>query len=300
MRGKRLELVRCGLEGQARIVRHFLGERFVEAGLRVQARPDRRTALCEWVEFLQTRFHTLDPVRDLRGVAREFLPERDRRGILRVCPPDLDDLGELGLLVLERAMKLAQRGQQLVVDLLGGRDVHGRREGVVGGLRPVHVVVGMYRVLGADLATQHLDGSVGDHFVDVHVGLRARACLPDGQRKVVVELAFRHFARRLRDGVGALGVKVFQGLIGFSCTHLHDTERPHERGGHRLLADRKVYERARRLRPVILVRRDLEFAEAIGLYAHICHGRAPSSAAPKGLAERFALSRDMPAWKTPT
>ena len=62
-------------------------------------------------------------------------------------PPDLDDLGELAGLVVERVPQLLQGGEEPVLDLLGGGDVHGRREGVVRRLAHVDVIVGMDRLL---------------------------------------------------------------------------------------------------------------------------------------------------------
>ena len=38
-------------------------------------------------------------------------------------------------------------------------------------------------------AAREFDGAVADDFVDVHVGLRAAAGLPNAQGKVIVELA---------------------------------------------------------------------------------------------------------------
>ena len=56
--------------------------------------------------------------------------------------------------------------------------------------------------LGAHLAARDLDGAVGDDFVDVHVGLRAAAGLPDAQRKMIVKLAGNDFVGGLRDEIG--------------------------------------------------------------------------------------------------
>ena len=63
-------------------------------------------------------------------------------------------------------------------------DVHRGRERVVGRLAHVHVIVGMHRLLGAQRAADQLDAPVGDHLVDVHVRLGARAGLPHVQREL--------------------------------------------------------------------------------------------------------------------
>src|SRR5579859_1864270 len=53
--------------------------------------------------------------------------------------------------------------------------------------------------LAAHRAAGDFDGAVGDHFVDVHVGLRAAAGLPDAQREVLVELSGNDFIGGLDD-----------------------------------------------------------------------------------------------------
>ena len=80
------------------------------------------------------------------------------------------------------------RRDEPVHDLLGGGDVHGGRERVVRRLRHVDVVVGVDRLLAAQLAAGQLDGAVGDDLVGVHVRLGAAAGLPDAERELVVEL----------------------------------------------------------------------------------------------------------------
>ncbi len=53
--------------------------------------------------------------------------------------------------------------------------------------------------LAAALAAEHLVGAVGDHLVEVHVGLGAGAGLPDHQREMIVELAVDHLLRGADD-----------------------------------------------------------------------------------------------------
>ena len=89
------------------------------------------------------------------------------------------------------------------MDLHGSGDMHGSGVGVVTALGLAHVIVGVDGSLAAQLSTQQLDGSVGDHLVGVHVGLRAGACLPDDEGKViVVEFSRDDLISRLADGVG--------------------------------------------------------------------------------------------------
>ena len=76
----------------------------------------------------------------------------------------------------------------------------------------------MNRLLGAELAAEQLVGAIGDHLVEVHVGLGAGAGLPDHQRKMIVELAVDHLARGADDGAGAALVEQPQLAIGFAPT----------------------------------------------------------------------------------
>ena len=63
--------------------------------------------------------------------------------------------------------------------------MHDGREGIVGGGRHVDVVVGVDGLLGAHCAAEDLNGAVGDDLVGIHVGLGARARLPDDEGEVV-------------------------------------------------------------------------------------------------------------------
>ena len=55
----------------------------------------------------------------------------------------------------------------------GDRNMHRCGECIVRGLPHVAMIIGVHRVLRSDRATQHLDRTVRDDFVGVHVGLGA-------------------------------------------------------------------------------------------------------------------------------
>ena len=98
----------------------------------------------------------------------------------------------------------------------------------------------MNRLLGPTFAAEHFVGAVGDHLVEVHVGLRAGAGLPDHQREVIVELAVDHLARGTRDGVGAAAVEQAEFAIGLRCCKLDDCEGADDRHRHPVLADAEI------------------------------------------------------------
>src|SRR6202034_4914868 len=79
------------------------------------------------------------------------------------------------------------------------RDIHRGREGIVGRLTHIDVVVRTDRILRAELAAQELDGPVRDYLVDVHVGLSARTGLPYVEGVILVQLARDGLVRRTND-----------------------------------------------------------------------------------------------------
>ena len=74
------------------------------------------------------------------------------------------------LLLFGKHIAQAPHGrQQAIVKHLHGSNVHRRGEGVVGGLSPIDIIIGMDRHLGAHDATGQFNGPVGDNLVGVHV-----------------------------------------------------------------------------------------------------------------------------------
>ncbi len=63
-------------------------------------------------------------------------------------------------------------------------DMEGCREGVITGLGPVDVVIGVEEVLA-----QNFIGPVGNDFIDIHIALGSRPCLPNHQGEVVIQAA---------------------------------------------------------------------------------------------------------------
>src|SRR5207245_7014373 len=126
-------------------------------------------------------------------VAGEFLAESERRGVLQMGAADFYDVRELFGFGVQRVAKVFYRGKQAARRFRGGGDVHGGGKRIIGGLRHVDVVVGMNGLFAAHFAAGNFDGAIRDDFVDIHVGLRAAAGLPNAKREVRAEFSLDDF-----------------------------------------------------------------------------------------------------------
>ena len=173
-----------------------------ELGRRVEAGADRGAAERQLAQVRQRRREVRQAVVELRDPARDLLAEGQRRRVLQVGAADLDDVGERRGLRGERVAQGRDRRQQPRRERLDRGDVHRRREDVVRRLAAVDVVVRMDQAPLAERPAEQLRGAVGEHLVHVHVGLRARAGLPDRERELAVVLAGQHLVGGGDDRVG--------------------------------------------------------------------------------------------------
>ena len=159
---------------------------------------------------------------------------------------------------------------------LDGGDVHRRREHVVRRLAAVDVVVRMHEARLADAAPPSSSrGAVGEHLVHVHVGLRARAGLPDDERELAVVLAGEHLVGGGDDGVGLLRGRACRGRrLTTARAALDPGQRADQLGRHLLGRDVEVLQRALGLRAPEAVGGDLDLAEGVFLDALLGHARS--------------------------
>ena len=139
-------------------------------------------------------------IAELVNIGRELLTEGKRSCILSVRATDLDDIVKLSALGIKSISQSFKLRQKTLIDFKDGSDVHDRRERIIGGLRSVHMIVGM-DFLRAEGATKNLNSAVADDLIGVHVRLSARARLPDDKREVIIELSFGHFVSSLDNSV---------------------------------------------------------------------------------------------------
>ena len=267
VRRQGLELVLCASERQLGERGDLFGEQLGKPRLGIEAGAHRRSALRQRVETFRRFAHPRDAALDLRCVTGELLAKRQRCRVLGMGTADLDDLGEGIFFLTQRFQQHGQRGDQLVSDALGGGDMHRGWKRVVRRLAHIDVIVRMHRLLGAGLAAEQFAGTVGDHLIEVHVGLRTRSGLPDHQREIVVELAVDHFARRTNDGASAALVEQAEFKIGLCRRKLHDRQCANDRHRHELIANLEVMFRAFGLRAPVVVRRHFDRSERVGFGA---------------------------------
>jgi hypothetical protein len=185
---------------------------------------------------------------------------------------DLDDIGKGPRLGIERCDQPVERGQQRIARRQRGGDMQRGGKAVVRALRAVYVVVGMNRLLAAARARQRFIGDPGDHFVDVHIGLRAAARLENGQRELVVILACPDRGGGTLD---RLGERCPQPVLAVDPRSrlFHRGLRVDDLDRHALVrGEGEVGQAALRLRAPIGVGRDFDGADGIGFGARLGHG----------------------------
>ena len=184
---------------------------------------------------------------------------------------DLDDVVPLLGLRGDRIVQRRHRRDQPLLHVDRRRDVHRRGKRVVRRLRHVDVIVGMNRRLASERRAGELAAAVGDHFVHVHVELRAAAGHPHMQRKHVVMLAGEDFVADLNDQLVALIVEPLAGMVGVGGGFLQDGVGGDHLARNQILADAEMFERALGLRAPQLVGGNIDLAEAVGFFSSACH-----------------------------
>lgn len=205
---KSLELVGCRLELGSSHLRNLLSNALSEAFEGVDTGTNSSATLGQLAQLRQAGLDSLDAEIKLSYISRELLRQGQGSGILQMRPANLDDLLGLELinLLLQRIPQALHARYELILNFQDSGDVHDGREGIIGGGGAVDMVVGMDRLFGAHGAAQDLDGAVRDDFVGVHVGLGARAGLPNNEGEVVEQLQVSDLLGGLLDGSTDLGV----------------------------------------------------------------------------------------------
>jgi len=105
-----------------------------------------------------------------------------------VSAADLDNILEFITLLSKDFNQSLELGEEGLMELSDSCDMHHRREGIVGALTAVDMVIRM-DTFRAQLTSQKFNRTVGDNLVGVHVGLGARSSLPDDKGEVIIKLS---------------------------------------------------------------------------------------------------------------
>ena len=243
LRRQGVELVGIRAEGQAGELRHLRRHRGIEAGGRVDARAHRRAAQRQLIQAAAGALEL--PANRLKhsAPAGDLLREADGRGILQMGAPDLDAV-PVGLLQTEAGCDhVVQSRKQPPAQLLHRGNVHGRGKRVVGTLGHIHGIVGVKQLLPRQRVAP-----VGDHLVDVHVGLGAAAGLPDGQGKFLVQLSRGDLVAHPRDQLRAALIQLAHPAVGPRRRFFQNGEGPDDLRRHPILPNGKILKAALRLR----------------------------------------------------
>ena len=188
---------------------------------------------------------------------------------------DLDDICKGFALGQQRDTQLGDGGQQLVLDGRHRSHMHGRGIDIVAGLAFVHIVIRVHQTGFTALAAHQLAGPVGQHLVDVHIGLGAGAGLPDHQGELIGVLAREHLIGGRIDGSGFFLVQQTQRLVDAGRGLFDLRQRSNDFTRLLLAADVKILQRALRLRAPELVGGYIDQAKSVFFLAGDCHGIAP-------------------------
>ena len=202
---QRRELVRRRDERFPGLVCDSARRDFAETGVGVQAGADGGATDGERADARQRAAEARERLVELADPGRDRLPERQRCRVLQVGPANHHDSRECLGLGVQRVSQRADGGDEHVVELLDGGDVHRGGERVVGRLAVVHIVVGVNRLFRSHDPAREVDRAVRDHLVGVHVGLGSRAGLEHDERELVVELPIHNVLRGPYDEVDLIG-----------------------------------------------------------------------------------------------
>ncbi len=141
------------------------------------------------------------------GVGAKFLAHRDGHRILQVGATRFDHIGEFNRFGFEGLGQMIDDAQQFI-DAPQGAQANRTRDGVVGALSHVDVVVGVdWFFAVVEGIAEDLIGTIGQHFVQIHVVAGAGAGLEGVYHKLIGMLTGNHFVGCTDNSAGDGGVE---------------------------------------------------------------------------------------------
>ena len=168
--GVGLEVIGSFCKRNPRLLGQRLADPLAKLRMGIDTASDRSSTDGQFIHRLGRHLGPLDRQSDLPCISPKLLAQSQRGRVHQVRSTDLDDAVPSFRLLGERGMESLELWDQSGVDLICRRDMDRRREGVVGTLSHVDMVVRMDRLdLVEPISSQDLNRSIRDHFVDVHV-----------------------------------------------------------------------------------------------------------------------------------
>ena len=137
------------------------------------------------------------------------------------------------------------------------------------------MIIRVDRVFAPYLPAEHLNSTIRDDFVDIHVRLRTTASLPDREREVRVQRAINHLPRGSTDSLRKTRFQQTELGVDMRDGPFNRAECPQSRARDAFVTDMKILKGALRLRTPILIRWDMECAHAICFYSCHIFSRSP-------------------------
>ena len=146
------------------------------------------------------------------------------------------------------------------------------REDIICRLRFIDVVIRMDRMLTPQFTPQHLNCAVRNNFIDIHIRLRTTTCLPNTERKVVIQCTLNNFFCCRANRFRKFRIKQTEIRIHL-CDCLFDSPKcPYRSTRQAFITDLKILERTLRLRTPIPVTGNFECPHAVCFSSHKVSG----------------------------
>ena len=216
----------------------------------------------------------------LRHVAGKLLAQRQGTASCRWVRPILTMSANASGSVFQRCAQDAPAPAAVSAYAQAGGHMHRGGENVVGRLAEIDVIVGVHLPGFATSAAEQFRGTIGEHLVQVHVGLGAGARLPDGQGKLFRVAACQHFIGGLHDGCRLVRIQQAQVAVDERAGALDRGECKDELLRHVFGGNMKMLERTLGLRAPETLSRDLDGAERVVLGSGRGHEFLPIEESP--------------------
>src|SRR5208283_2676362 len=119
---------------------------------------------------------------------------------------------------------------------------------------------------------RNFNGAIRDDLINIHVGLRARARLPNAQRELVIQLPGNDFVGGADNELSLVGRELAQVLIHQRASLLKRAKSPNQLRRHNVAPNIKMQQRTLRLRPPVNIRRNFNLPHAVRFNAGLSLG----------------------------